>query len=79
MQVETFVCDKCGKEFEAACLAEFEEKKKKHQCKIPNKRVARTRNLQRQQAEQAVDFVVVNRIQDFNFDSLIRQGVIVAE
>ena len=79
IQVEIFVCSACGKEFEAACLVEFEEKKKKHKCKPVNKQVARTAELQQQQTEQAVSDVVVNRIEEHNFDNLIRQGVIVAK
>jgi len=77
LSVETFVCSECGEEFEATCLAEFEEKKKKHKCKPVSKRVVRTAELQQQQTEQVVNDVVVNRLEEHNFDKLIRQGVII--
>lgn len=78
IQIETFVCSKCGEEFEASCLAEFEEKKKKHKCKSINKRAYRTREFYRKQDEVFVNDTVVNDIEEHNFDKLIQQGVVVA-
>jgi len=76
--LETFVCSECGTDFEASCLAEFEEKKKKHKCKRPNKRRIRTQEYLECQTEAFVNDLVVDRVEQHNFDKLIRQGVIVA-
>ena len=77
LNIETFVCSECSKEFTAACLAEFEEKKKKHKCRGINKKAYRTKEFQRKQIKQAVDDLVVNRIKEHRFDKLIQQGIIV--
>lgn len=77
LTVETFVCSECGEEFEASCLVEFEEKKKKHKCRKTNKRVARTVKLQNQMDEQFIDDTAVNNIEQHNFDKLVRRGIIV--
>jgi len=71
VKIETFVCSDCGEEFEAVCQAEFEEKKKMHKCKPANKRVARAKELEQQR-------VVVDGIEAYNFNKLIRQGVIIS-
>jgi len=78
VKIETFVCSDCGEEFEAVCQAEFEEKKKMHKCKPANKRVALAKELEQQQFERAVQSVVVDGIEAYNFNKLIRQGVIIS-
>lgn len=75
--IETFVCSDCDAEFEASCQIEFDEKKKKHRCKPISRRVVRTYELQQQQNEQYIDDLVTDRIQEHNFNQLIKQGAIV--
>ena len=73
LKLDTYVCDDCGAEFQAACFAEFKEKEKKHKCKTANKRVVRTMELEK----QLVAEYVVNVIEQHEFDKLVRQGVVV--
>ena len=43
------------------------------------KRRQRTEELKRQAQEQMVNDIVVNDIEQYNFDNLVRQGIIVRE
>ncbi len=77
MNLSRYGCEYCGEEFEAACLSELKRKKAAHKCRLPNKRVMRTVELQQEQADQFVRDVAVDRIQQYNFEKLLRTGMIV--
>ncbi len=78
MNLARYNCNTCGEEFEAACLSELQEKKAKHKCAKINKRVERTKQLQEALVEQFVDDTAVNRLEQHNFEKLIRTGMIVS-
>ena len=76
MLTKVFTCE-CGMEFEAACQSELDGKLAKHKCVKVNKRVARTQELRSQQERLFIHDTVVNRIESYNFDKLIAQGMVV--
>ncbi len=77
LKLDTYVCDDCGAEFQAACFAEFKKKERKHKCKTVNKRVARTRELEQQLVVERANDQAVNAIERHNFNNLLRQGVLI--
>lgn len=77
LKLETYVCNDCGAEFQAACFTEFEEKERKHKCKMPNKKVLRTAELQQQLIVERTNDQVTNAIEQYKFEKLIRRGVLV--
>ena len=77
LKLDTYVCDECGEEFEAACFAEFKEKEKKHKCKTVNRRVVRFNELEQQSVVERVKDQATNAIEQYKFDKLVRQGVVV--
>lgn len=77
METQIYNCDKCGMKFQAACFSELQEKLRKHKCSSVNKRVERTKQLQQAKVDQFVNDTTVNRIEEHNFDQLVKQGMIV--
>ena len=78
MSFETYVCDDCGLEIEAACLLELQRKKRTHKCQPTSKRVLRTKAFQQQQGEQFIQDLTADRLAQHNFDRLVQQGMVVA-
>lgn len=74
---QTHKCDVCGEQFIVACLAQLQEKLKTHKCIKKNKRVERTLQLQRDRVALYVRDITVNRIEQHNFDNLVKQGMLV--
>ena len=67
----------CGMEFEVSCSSELQEKLKKHKCATVNKRVERTAKVQQTRIDQFIEDTAVDRIHQYNFDQLVRQGIFV--
>ena len=60
-----------------ACQSELDEKVRKHKCRKSNRRAARTEELRQSNIKRNVHDTVVNRIEQHNFDRLVRQGIFV--
>ena len=77
MEFRAYNCE-CGMKFQAACHLELQEKLRSHKCPKPiNKRIERTKQLQQTKVDQFVNDTTVNRIEEHNFDQLVREGMIV--
>ena len=78
---ETHNCDACGEQFIVACDTQLQEKLKAHRAtclaKRPNRKRERTKQLQQDGIALFVHDITVNRIEEHNFDKLIKQGVLV--
>jgi len=76
---ETHSCDACGEQFIVACETQLQEKLKKHICCLArkNRKRERAQQLQEQRIALFVHDTTVNRIEQHNFDKLIKQGVLV--
>jgi len=59
-----------------ACQSELDEKVRKHKCLKSNRRAARTEELRQSNIKRNVHDKVVNRIEQHNFDRLVKQGMI---
>ena len=76
----THSCPACGEQFVVACESQLQEKLKRHKCpKLirENKKRERSEQLQQQRIDLFVQDITVDRIHQHNFDSLIKQGMIV--
>jgi len=78
MQTQMHSCENCGMEFQVSCLLELQEKLKNHKCQRPNKNVERTLQLQKTQVDQFVQDVAADRIHQYKFNQLVKQGVFIA-
>ena len=78
---ETHSCDACGEQFIVACESQLQEKLKKHKSschgKRSNKKRERTQQLCKDRIALFVHDTTVNRIEEHNFDELVKQGVLV--
>lgn len=78
---ETHSCHVCGEQFIVACDTQLQEKLKSHNCrgrpKQLNKKRERTKQLQQDRIALYVHDITVNRIEQHNFDNLVKQGVLV--
>jgi len=64
-------------EFEVACQSELDKKLREHKCQLITGKVERTVQLQQSLMDCFVHDTAVNRIEEHNFDELIKQGMIV--
>ena len=78
---ETHSCDACGEQFTVACDAQLQEKLEAHleHCVAHrrNEKRERSQQLQEQGIALYVHDVTVDRINQHNFDNLIKQGMLV--
>jgi len=78
---ETHSCDACGEQFVVACLSELQVKLKNHKSsctvKRTNRKRERTQQLQQKGIALFVHDTAVNRIEEHNFNKLIKQGVLI--
>ena len=78
---ESHSCDACGEQFNVACDSQLQEMLKNHKrsCKAKrtNKKRERTQQLQQRRIALYVHDVTIARIQQYNFDKLVRQGVFI--
>jgi hypothetical protein len=79
---ETHSCDACGEQFIVACDSQLTEQLKKHKrcCRgrtIVNKKRERTQQFQQRRIALYVHDTTINRIEEHNFDKLVKQGVLV--
>ena len=82
IEFETHSCDVCGEQFMVACLLELQEKLENHKscCKgrpVVHKKRERTKQLKQNRIALCVHDTAVSRIEEHNFDKLVRQGVII--
>lgn len=77
LKLDTYVCNDCGAEIQAACFAEFKKKEREHKCKPISKRVARTNELRQQLVMENINDQAINAIERNKFDKLIQQGAVV--
>lgn len=78
---ETHSCDACGEQFLVACLSELQEKLKNHKrcCKgrIIHKGRERSKQFQQDRIALFVHDTTINRIEQHNFDTLVKRGMLV--
>lgn len=78
---QTHKCHVCGEQFSVACESQLQEMLRKHRrsCKAKrtNRKRERTQQLQEHRIALYVRDVAVDRIHQYNFDKLVKQGVLV--
>lgn len=81
IEFQTHKCPACGEQFNVACELQLQEMLKNHKssCKAKrtNKKRERTQQLQQDGIALFVHDTVINRIEQHNFDNLVRQGMLV--
>ena len=78
IDVQTHSCRACGEQFVVACLTELQQKLKTHCCKSSiNKKRERSEQFRQDRIALFVHDTVVNRIEQYRFDKLIKQGMLV--
>lgn len=77
---KTYTCHACKEQFVVACSDQLQTKLKNHKCpnRVRNKKRERSEQLERNRIALCVHDMVVNNIEQYNFNSLIRQGIIIS-
>ena len=78
---ETHSCHVCKEQFSVACESQLQQMLKSHNCRgrpvKVNKKRERTQQLHESGIALYVHDITVNRLEEHNFDKLVKQGVLV--